>query len=1073
MEIRLLGPVELWGAGRELPLVGPRQRCVLAVLAVAVGRPVGMDQLVAQVWGERLPDGVRSVVYTHVSRLRRVLEHAGAGRGPEVLRRAGGGYVLDIDPDLVDLHRFRGLVASARAEDGGGDERVVELLDEAAGLWRGVPLAGLDGDWVERTREGLERERLTILTDAFAARLRIGRHASVIGPASEVLTEYPLSESLAGVLMLALYRCERPAEALAVYTDFRQRLVAEIGDEPGMRLRRLHEQILRRDPALNGEAGAVADEPPPTAARRANEPVPAQLPADLASFVGRTEALKALDELLPPANPSPVPVAISVIVGAAGVGKTTLAVHWAHRVAHHFPDGQLHVNLRGFYPADRALSPVEALRRLLHALGVAAERVPVDLDTQAALYRSLVADKRMLVVLDNARDAEQVRPLLPGSSTVAVVVTSRDQLTPLVVSEGARPLLLDLLSTQEGRELLEGRLGGERVAAHPEATDAIIAACARLPLALAIAAARAQQSGFALPAVAAELADAGQRLDALDAGDPAVQIRSVLSWSYDALSTPTARLFLLLGLHPGPDISATTAASLAGRPAAQVRPLLTELTRASLITEHTLGRYTWHDLLRAYATELAAQDPEPEQHAALTRLLDHYLRTAAQAAGVVYPQERKVLPENPYPETATPDLTEPASAARWLDAELANLLACAARAADQRWWQYPADLSRILREHLFIHGRYQEAEALHHQALGIAHTSNDPQGQLDARLALGQVYRVQGSYGQSADHYQQALELARTSRNRHAEFDALYGLGQIHRLKGDCEPAVDQFRQALDIARANGDRHGELSVLHGLGQVDRAQGRFPQAASHYEQALDIARVIGDRMGELNSLNSLGWIQQTKGRYEEAANLHRQALDLAHDLGSHLGELNALRGLGMVHRIQGKYPESADCYQRALEITRATANRQGELYALYGLGHVYREQRRYGAAADSYQRALNVAHELGDRNGQLQALLGLARLHHASGDLEAALSQHHRARRLAIHLGQSDDEARAHDGLAHTYQALNQHGLARYHWSQVLVILTRLGIDHTDDPQTTTSAVRRHLADLDQPSHDQP
>ena len=457
--------------------------------------------------------------------------------------------------------------------------------------------------------------------------------------------EYPLDEQVHAQLMVALYRTGRQADALSVYRRLRRTLAEELGIDPGQALRELETAILRQDPSLDTPAPAIALRPAAPAAL-----VPAQLPPTVAAFAGRSTELASLDAILPRQGQGgpgqDAAVVISVIAGTAGVGKTALAVHWAHRVAARFPDGQLYVNLRGFDPCGPAADPAQALRGFLDAFALPPERIPASLDAQMALYRSLLAGKRVLVVLDNARDAEQVRPLLPGSPGCLAIVTSRNHLTGLIATQGAHPLDLDLLTPAEARELLARRLGTGRAGGEPEAVDEIIAGCAGLPLALTIAAARAATSpGFPLDVFAAELREASRVLDPFDAGDVATDVRAVFSWSYRALSPDAARLFRLLSLHPGPDITVTAAASLAGIPAARARALLAELTRGHLLAEPRPGQYAFHDLLRAYATEQThAHDDDDARRSAAGRVLDHCLHAAHAAATLIDPYFAPVSP---------------------------------------------------------------------------------------------------------------------------------------------------------------------------------------------------------------------------------------------------------------------------------------------------------------------------------------------------------------------------------------------------------------------------------------------
>jgi hypothetical protein len=550
---------------------------------------------------------------------------------------------------------------------------------------------------------------------------------------TDAVADSPGRERFVAQLMIALYRSGRTADSLAVYRRARQTLTEEYGLEPGRALRDLERLVLLGDQALAmpGQRPATAPEPigsnggglvngqrvdPRDGApgihhdagsatvreRPAPLPVPAQLPLQPRGFIGRAAELARLDGLLAARAESPTATVVCALSGTAGVGKTTLAVHWAHRVADQFPDGQLYVDLRGFGPGGAPVEPEAAIRGFLDALAVPVERVPADQDAQAALYRSVLAGRRMLVVLDNARDTAQVRPLLPGSSTTMVLVTSRDKLAGLVAGVGAAPLVLDVLSTAEAKELVAARVDAGRVEAAPDAVTDIVALCARLPLTLAIAAGRAaSRPALPLDALAAELRDAHHRLDAFDTGDAGTDVRGVFSWSYQRLGPDAARLFRLLGLHPGRDLTVAAAASLFGVAPRLVRPLVAELTRASLLTELTIGRYTCHDLLRAYAVELASMvDLADDRRAAVTRLLDGYVAAARNAMDALSPADpaesngRRRLPASA--SASAEQFRSPAEARAWLDAELPNLLALATHAAREGWPAQAAQLSDIL-----------------------------------------------------------------------------------------------------------------------------------------------------------------------------------------------------------------------------------------------------------------------------------------------------------------------------------------------------------------------------------------
>jgi DNA-binding SARP family transcriptional activator len=677
MKIGVLGPVEVWADGRPADAGHARQRAVLAVLALDAGRVVPLEVLIDRVWGEDPPRSVRNIVYGYVARLRALV---GNGADPAItLSRRPGGYLLQAATDQVDLARFRHLVA--QAADAGDEERARNLLGLAVALWRGPALADLDSPWLNAMRIALELERAAAAEDLGDIRLRCGEHAALVGELTALAAAAPGDERLIGQLMLALYRSGRQADALRCYDQTRRYLADELGADPGPRLSALHRKILRADPGLALPPAATRAAAPGASVvhngPHAAPPPPRELPADVSAFTGRVAELRRLDRLMNgrDARAGRAPTAVISVSGTAGVGKTALAVHWAHQVADRFPDGQLHVNLRGYDPA-RPLTAADALAVFLHALGVPDQEIPVGEDRRAARYRSLLAGKRTLVVVDNARTAEQVRPLLPGAATCAMVVTSRDSLAGLVARDGAARLDLDLLPLDDAVSLLR-ELIGARADADPPAAAELARQCSRLPLALRVAAElAAARPDVPLVDLMAELADEQRRLDVLDAdGDPRTAVSTVFSWSYQHLDPDLARAFRLTSLHPGPDFESGAVAALMATALDRVRRMLEALARAHLIHPTGPGRYGMHDLLRVYGRGLT-EDEEGEERAreALARLTDHYVHAAASAMDGPYP----VIA--PAPAVTEPMVTKPA----WLEEQRALLMAAAAEFAGPR-----------------------------------------------------------------------------------------------------------------------------------------------------------------------------------------------------------------------------------------------------------------------------------------------------------------------------------------------------------------------------------------------------
>ena len=656
-------------------------------------------------------------------------------------------------------------------------------------------------------------------------------------------------------------------------------------------------------------------------------PVPAQLPLDAQGFSGRQEELATLHAMLPPAGPAGTdePVPVVIVSGTAGVGKTALAVHFGRQAAKRFPDGQLYVNLRGRDPGAPPVEPGEALRFLLDAFGVPPHRIVASTEERAALYRSLVDGKRMLIVLDNASNAAQVRLLLPGSPGCLVVVTSRNQMAGLVAAEGAALVTLDVLSDAEAHEMLARRLGRERVAAEPEAADEIIGACARLPLALSIAVGRAAagspgRARRPLAELAAELRDARSRLDALEEGDAATDVRAVLSWSYDQLSPAAARMFRLLGLHPGPDISLSAAASLAGISRAETGTALRELARTHMVTERPGGRFTFHGLLRVYAADQAEQhDAAAERDAAMHRVLDHYLHTATAASQRFSPFRSPLRLGAPQPGVLPADMTDKDQAMAWFDAEVEVLNALVGYASandfDSYAWQLP--------------------------------------------WALGPFFLRRGLRRNYAASEQTALEAARRLDDPVALAHAHYLLGHAQSQMNDYEAAEPNFRQALDLFRELGDRANEAVVLNGLAGMLEKQERYPEALAIALDALRMVKAAGHWWTQGTLENGVGWLYAHLGQYDEALTHCQRALSLHRESGHRAGAADTLDSLGYVYLHLDNLAQAKACYQQAIDAYREIGAPFGEGNSLAGLAEVLLREGQTDDARALFLRAAAI------------------------------------------------------------------------------------------------------------------
>ncbi|MCX4474489.1 tetratricopeptide repeat protein [Micromonospora sp. NBC_01655] len=855
------------------------------------------------------------------------------------------------------------------------------LLRAGLALWRGPALAGAAGAFVATAAAGLDEQRLAVHERLAAVELGLGRCAGVAHTLHPLVTAHPLREPLVARYLLALAGCGQQAAALRWYAETRRQLVDELGVEPGTELAEAHLRVLRGQvparavpsggptppdgpdrpaagstapaatgptpampaaPTATGPAGPTATVPAGAVAPQPAGPPPAQLPGEPAWFTGRAAALRELDGLLPgdPVGEDATgitrtggtgsgdgtgrAVVISAIAGTAGVGKTTLAVHWAHRIAHRYPDGQLYVNLRGFDLDGRAVPPGEALRGFLAALHVPPQRVPTDLPGQSALFRSLLADRRVLVLLDNARDDEQVRPLLPGSPGSLVVVTSRNRLTGLVVSDGARPVTLDLLAPGESRELLGRRLGRGRAGTEPAALNEIVRRCAGLPLALAIVAARAVgQPDVPLASLAAELrATNGDRLAALETGDPATDVRAVFSWSYRALDAESARLFRLLGLHPGPDVARPAVASLAGLPLSRVGPLLVGLARANLLTERVPGRYAMHDLLRAYASELCHEaDPEAERAAARSRLLDHYLHATYAADHLLDPYRlaRPATLPVPEPGVTVGDRPDHAWATGWFAAEHHVLLAAVEQAAGTGLDRHAWTLAAALTTYLDRRGHWPELAAAHRTALAAARRRGDLAGQALAHRGLAIACTWLGDHRGAHLHYGRDLELYRELGDDTGRAHTHLGVSWVLARQGQHRAALDETQRALDLYRAAGYRVGQAKALNNLGWLHARLGEPGPALRCCRAALRLHEENGDRHGAALTWDSLGYVHHGRGDHGQAASCYRRALALHRELGDRYDEAEVLDNLGDTERAAGDLAAARRAWRAASAI----------------------------------------------------------------------------------------------------------------------------------------------------------
>ncbi|MDR6596812.1 BTAD domain-containing putative transcriptional regulator [Saccharothrix longispora] len=880
-EIRfaVLGPLEVRHGDREVAVPGGRARALLAALLLRADRTVPVEDLVARLWNgdAPAPRRAKATLQMVVTRLRQALGEA------NVVRTTANGYAAEVPPGALDLHVFRELAA--------GGEYAAALR-----LWRGTPVADVASPVLRREDvPPLLEEHLVVLERRIEADLEAGGGDELEEELRGLVARYPLRERFCALLMTALARSGRRTEALAAYAALRARLVDRLGVEPGPNLQRLHREL----PA-----------PRPVAPRR--------LPPRTGFFVGRRAELAALDGLLDVDAGTAV---VAAIGGTAGVGKTALAVHWAHEVADRFPDGRLYADLRGYDPTADPVRPDEAIRHFLDALGVDRDRVPVGLDARAALYRTVLADRRVLVLLDNARDSEQVRPLLPGGTAPLVLITSRNDLSGLVVREGAVPLSLDLLDEPEARALLERRIGSVGRAAEPAALDSLVAHCAGLPLALAIVAARAAADpDLPLGALAAELADERTRLAALDAGDPATAARAVFSWSCRRLSESTARVFRLLGLHPGPHVTPAATASLAGVGTPAAKEALRELVRSRLMSQPAPGRYAFHDLTRLYAADEAREHhDEGERRAAVRGLLDHLLHSADRADRLLHPQRDPVALVPADPGAVPVEPADHRAALAWFATEHPVLVGAVELAHEEGFDAHAWQLAWTVATYFQRQGHWRDQLATQQVALAAGLRLGDLDAQVRAHRNIGLTGIKTGDLDGAARHYGLALELSSRLGDDFGRARAHRGLAAVHERRGRYEDSLRECASALELFRGSGRRAAVAGALNAVGWFHSLLGDHDAALAHCREALSAFRELGDLFGQAGALDSLGHALHHSGRHDEAVARFREAVELWRDTGAKDEEARTSRRLGHAERDRGDVPAALAALERAAEL----------------------------------------------------------------------------------------------------------------------------------------------------------
>ncbi|GGS80945.1 BTAD domain-containing putative transcriptional regulator [Nonomuraea spiralis] len=983
LRFAVLGPVRAWREGQELDLGTPLQRSILGMLLLREGRAVTPAEMIDAVWGEEAPPRALGALRTYVSRLRTVLEPDRPARSrPELLTSIGRGYALRLPQDALDLTRFERVIAEAEAaRKSGRPADAAEGMRAALTLFEGEPLAGAVGPYAEHQRDRLAERRVSVIETLLDLDLELGEHAAVVSELIALTAEHPLRERLRAQLMLAYYRCGRQGDALNVFTETREALIDELGIEPGSELTTLHQRILAADPALTLAPPApvpavlaepAADEPEAEEEPPALElPRPAQLPAAVNDFTGRREVAVRIRTLLA-SQSSAEGVPVVALCGIGGVGKTALAVHVAHAADDLFPDGQLYADLRGY--ADEVTAPESALGGFLRALGIPPDVIPDGLAERSALYRSLLADRRILVLLDNARDADQVSPLLPGSPGCATIVTSRAKLADL---PAARLIDLDVMEPDEALSLFASVAGPERVAAERSAAMDVVAACGFLPLAVRILAARlAARPSWTVASLAPRLADEQRRLDELRVGNLAVEATFALG--YGQLEPAQARAFRLLSLPKGPDISIGAAAAVLAMSAFEAEELLESLVDMSLLEATAPGRYRFHGLLRLFARRTLDRTERPEDKTlALRRLLGFYLSSSQSAHRLAY--EGSMIPDNLVVVGAGLTFTSVDEAVAWLISEGDSLFAAinqAATASPTGEQLLPAADMLVAMEPLLEAGTHtREFDHGTRAVLAAALSLGDEASELRSRYVLGRVLFASNQLAESETHFRRVYELSESRREKIVTGEVLNALAVVVGRQRRHTEALALFDAASRYYRENGVPAGEALVLSYSARDHLGLGHAEDAIAAAEKGLAIFTEIGSGAGTARARYHLGIVLSRVGRLTEAVHHHAECLAFFRSSKQRVWEQRVCSRLAETFIAAARYPDAVRHAEQALVVSREIGHPYGEALSLAVLGRALRGLGSAARSLDCLRQAFDIFTRLGaPEAGDLKLLL---------------------------------------------------------------------------------------------------
>lgn len=1019
-QLRVLGPVDVWRDEHSVNVVGPKQRTLLALLVLQANRVVPHDRLLTALWEEKIPTTGRRLLHNHLWSVRRLLDDANALVGTPT------GYSLRLLPGESDLDLFLTETAAGRSAMTEGDSaKASDRFSTALALWRGPALDGTQPEFQAVEGPALEELRVAALFNRVEADLVLERHAELISELRLLVAEHPLNEGFRGQLMRAFRHTGRRAEALEEFRIARQHFREELGLDPGEELTRLHQSILAGEPPLETTLTELLSSPPVfLSAGSSTRAVPRQLPADITRFTGREKSLRRLDRLLSADQNGASAVVITAITGTPGIGKTALATRWGHHAADRFPDGQLYVNLHG-YSQGQPVTSTQALHQLLRGLGVTTDEIPHEADERASMYRSLLADRQMLVVLDNAARPEQIRPLLPGSSLCKVVITSRDSLRGLSATHDIDTLVLGLLSPDEARALLIAVLGEDRIRDEADAVLELAHLCGYLPLALRLAAAHlSSQPTLPVANFVAKLLREN-RLTALDIEeDPYIGVRVAFETSYRGLPESAQRTFRLLGIHPGPDIGLDEVIALTDSSVGDVNTALNTLIGAHFIQYGTGGRFVVHDLVSLFARERGeSEDSEITRHGALVRLFDWYLHTARAAMEHVHTGHSGIKLVSEPPAHGIPVFDDYDSATAWLDIEYPALISAVNHAAGHGWPGYAWQIAYTLDYFFYLRDRIDDWLTIYQIALSAVREVSDQHGEGRILNALGAANMLSGKIEKCLEYQRQALDLSRTIKDQKGEGDALGRIGYSLLWTGDFRQAIENCLKAIKLFQQLGDDHGEVTAMFTLGIAYLRVGR--------------------------SLDALHCLERCLAFDRKTENLNDEAYTIAL--------------LGDVHESLGDLTTALDCEQRSIQLNRKVGNRRFEANSINSIGKIHRRQGQHAEALEHHRDALAKIREVGEKYAEGEILMDLGTTLLEIGEKQTALESQQAALEIAIAVKDRYRQGLVRNHLAHALQALGRIDEATSQWKSALDILSPMGVPEAEEIINRMRGMKDHTS----------